>query len=77
MAGKTFRPTGNAAVDYVLRGNYPQYEARTDCLFYRAQGYRKPDCAALKELYCRKEKCSFYKPREGSDADYQTIGRIK
>lgn len=39
---------------------------KTDCFAYdgsKAGDYR---CSALSELYCKNEKCSFYKPRSES-----------
>lgn len=32
-----------------------------DCFAYNKD---KRECTALNELYCMKEKCSFYKPKE-------------
>ena len=37
---------------------------RDDCKFYL-----RGKCTALRELYCRNEDCSFYKPREDNDTD--------
>ena len=35
-----------------------------DCKFYEENFHR---CMALTEMVCRKEECSFYKPREVND----------
>ncbi len=35
-------------------------EIKTDCFGYNP---RTRDCMALKKLYCKKEKCSFYKTK--------------
>ena len=41
------------------------FKVKTDCFAYRPG---KPDpkdrCCALNDLYCAKEKCSFYKPKK-------------
>ena len=34
---------------------------KTDCFAYQSQ---KHSCSALKQLYCKKGKCAFYKPIE-------------
>ena len=34
-----------------------------DCFAYKNAGGR-PLCTALKELYCKKEDCKWYKPKE-------------
>lgn len=33
-----------------------------DCFAYKNAG-RNPHCIALKELYCKKEECNWYKPK--------------
>lgn len=38
-----------------------QFEKKTDCKMYNKE---TNSCNALKELYCKKEKCGFYKPRK-------------
>lgn len=45
--------TANTAINEV--GN-----ARTDCFAY-GKDYLMPECYALRELYCKREKCKFYK----------------
>lgn len=47
--------TANIAINEV--GN-----ARTDCFAY-TKDYLMAECYALKELYCRREKCKFYKSK--------------
>lgn len=38
---------------------------QTDCFAYSdLNPSGKPDCAALKQLYCKTEHCNFYKRRE-------------
>ena len=37
-------------------------QVKTDCF-----AYEKGECKALKELYCRTEKCKFYKPKGEND----------
>lgn len=41
---------------------------RTDCIFYQRTG-RREHCGALKELYCAKEKCKFYKAGSAYNPD--------
>lgn len=48
-----------------------KYEVKTDCFAYcetcfahNGTKVRKVDCSALRELYCKKGKCNFYKPKE-------------
>ena len=36
---------------------------RTDCFAY-VKGYLIGECDALRELYCKREKCKFYKNRD-------------
>lgn len=38
-------------------------EIKTDCFAYREGVLEEYACSALNELYCRKEKCRFYKPK--------------
>ena len=35
------------------------HEARKDCFAYDKE---RNNCKALNDLYCRREKCKFYKP---------------
>ena len=37
-------------------------KVKTDCFAYDDYVCK---CRALKELYCKKEECKFYKPRRG------------
>lgn len=37
------------------------YELKTDCFAYSK---KNNECRALKELYCEKENCPFYKTKE-------------
>lgn len=37
-------------------------EIKTDCFAYNGSKIGDYRCSALRELYCKKEKCSFYKP---------------
>lgn len=39
-------------------------EVKTDCFAYRKGVTEAYACKALRELYCKKEKCNFYKPKE-------------
>lgn len=41
-----------------------KYEVKTDCFAYRAGKVEEYACSALRELYCKKGKCNFYKPKE-------------
>lgn len=51
-------------LDEILIGKIKQSEGqvKTDCF-----AYAKGECKALKELYCRTEKCKFYKPKGEND----------
>lgn len=45
------------------------HAVKTDCFAYRIKildGKQVGACDALKMLYCREEKCSFYKPKTES-----------
>lgn len=39
-------------------------EVKTDCFAYKKEKYGGQSCKALRELYCRYEKCKFYKREE-------------
>lgn len=41
-------------------------EIKTDCFAYRlpSSHIAKEHCEALTELFCKKETCRFYKPKE-------------
>lgn len=39
---------------------------KTDCFAYNDKT-SVPNCKALNDLYCRNEKCRFYKPGKWSD----------
>ena len=39
--------------------------AKTDCFAYTQNG----KCAVLKDLYCARESCKFYKPRDAEKAE--------
>lgn len=41
----------------------PSIAKKKDCFAYNSD---KDSCNALKQLYCKSEKCSFYKPRNKS-----------
>ena len=64
------------ALDEILIGKVKQSigQVKTDCF-----GYDKANkkCAALKELYCKTEKCNFFKTKEQFEAvkDYSKILR--
>lgn len=51
--------------------NYGDIRIRTDCVAYKEnKDKNKPpvECNALRALYCMKEKCAFYKPKnKGSE----------
>lgn len=40
---------------------------KTDCFAYREGVIEARACDALRELYCKKEKCNFYKPKSQVD----------
>lgn len=40
---------------------YEHIELKKDCRFYQDMGHGHCKCSALKELYCKNEKCKFYK----------------
>lgn len=42
--------------------NSEKIGSKKDCFAYNA-GNLKSNCVALKELYCQKEHCKFYKPK--------------
>jgi len=44
--------------------NNDKIEIKTDCIMYRPL---KKECDGLKELYCVKEKCNFYKTKKEDD----------
>ena len=44
------------------------YSIKTDCIFH-VNKIKGEGCTALKELYCSKEKCGFYKSRREYNAD--------
>lgn len=41
---------------------YKEIEEKTDCLLHNGIKAGKGCCKGLKELYCKKEICKFYKP---------------
>lgn len=41
---------------------------KTDCFAYEQKGYIG-NCKALKDLYCAKGKCAFYKTKEQYNKD--------
>lgn len=41
-------------------------DVKRDCFGYKQLGNREK-CIALKELYCKKEKCKFYKAMKEQD----------
>ena len=43
-----------------MSSNEEKIEIKKDCRFYKNHRY----CNALKEMYCHKEICNFYKPKE-------------
>lgn len=48
------------------RESNPVMEPKTDCFAYRHSTSR-PDCRALNELYCARENCAFYKPKNSAN----------
>lgn len=40
---------------------YTDIEIKKDCKFYKDMGHGTGKCSALMELYCKNEKCKFYK----------------
>jgi hypothetical protein len=55
MLGHYTDKTANVAINEV--GG-----ARTDCFAYR-KDYLMAECIALRDLYCKREKCKFYKSK--------------
>lgn len=57
----------------------PKYEANTDCFgYFPARTERDlPKCTALNKLYCRYEKCRFYKKYklEGLKNEHEDEGK--
>ena len=43
---------------------YGKIAIKDDCKMFDE---KKCDCKALNKLYCRKEKCNFYKPYKNKD----------
>jgi hypothetical protein len=54
------------ALDEILIGKVKQSigQVKTDCF-----AYAKGECKALKELYCKTEKCNFFKTKEQFERD--------
>ena len=53
-------------------------EVKTDCFAYQEGKVDEYACSALTKLYCRFEKCSFYKTKEQFDEDLRKAeGRKK
>lgn len=50
-------------VDLPKRLPNARYEPREDCFAYLNDKY----CKALTKMFCKYEKCNFYKPREEQD----------
>ena len=53
----------------------PEIKIKTDCFAYRPE--RMCPCIALRELYCEKEHCSFYKTKEQYIAEIKKYGYTK
>ena len=56
---------GTAQRNKILK-EYGDIKIRTDCFAYKENKEKnKPpmECIALRRLYCQKEKCVFYKPK--------------
>lgn len=47
-------------------------DKKNQCKFYKASLKR---CIALKEVYCDKEECTFYKPKGVREYDKDTVKR--
>ncbi len=48
-----------------------KFTAKKDCFAYKLtnkNGILNEKCKALKEMYCRREECKFYKPK-GTECD--------
>ncbi len=43
---------------------YGDIEVKKDCKLYDDTGIDKWKCKGLNDLYCKREKCKFYKPRQ-------------
>ena len=50
-------------VDLPKRLPNAKFEPKTHCFAY----YGEDRCKALTKMFCKYEKCNFYKPREGQD----------
>jgi hypothetical protein len=53
----------------------PEIKIKTDCFAYRPE--RMCKCLALRELYCEKEHCSFYKTMVQYMDDIKKFGSTK
>ena len=42
---------------------YEEIEIKEDCKFYQDMGRGKSKCTALNDMYCKHEKCKFYKQK--------------
>lgn len=60
MASEFYRYKSN---DEIAAEKAAEAEIKTDCFAYDGSKIGDYRCCALRELYCEKEKCSFYKPR--------------
>jgi uncharacterized membrane protein len=52
-----------AVVELAQKANEEANPTKKDCFAYQEKD-GEGDCAALRQLYCEKEKCSFYKPKK-------------
>lgn len=50
---------------------------KTDCFAYCKTAHGAGRCTALTRLWCRVEKCSFYKTRKQLDEELEEIERRK
>lgn len=48
---------------------------KTDCFAYKKTYGGNDDCSALKQCYCKYEKCNFYKTKQKFDEDRKKYGK--
>ncbi len=58
-----YKALDTAVVELTQKVKKEETPAKRDCFGYQEKD-GKGDCQALKELYCAKEKCSFYKQKK-------------
>lgn len=53
------------------------FPVQTDCFAYCKTAHGPGRCTALNRLWCRVEKCNFYKTRKQLDEELEEIARRK